>query len=614
MSSENVLDPGSDLVGRGPEIAEAAGFLERAGTGRSVLVITGEPGIGKTTLARRVVTEASGAGFRSAWAWCWAATEAPAFWPWKQVARELGWEGIDWSDVASAFDSVADQLSDSPMLIVLDDAHGADESSLSLVNLIARSRSSNPLGIVLTVCEEDVAQSSRIAQLLDEISRSGTRLDLFGLGKGSTNDLLLQLGGPGIPPLVQDAVASASGGNPFLVEQLAKETVAGRDLHRPDMSLGFNVPRGADAILERVLRRLSRESIEMLSAASVLGRMFASDLLEEITESAGDTITEHLLEAVEKGAVERLDSLGTYGFTHALLRERLYEAIPDDRRFSLHLAAARAIEECSDPARLGELADHYFKAGTQQPDVRHAVKVIVEAAEATAAAGSPEGSARHLYRASRLSQAAGLADPAPANSGLAPVSKIDRPPTATHADALFRKEGEYWSVGLGGAPALVKDSKGMGYLVSLLSTPQKEWHCLEMATPAARGERPRATDTGPVLDAQAKSEFRQRLLDLEEEITEATEFNDDERARKAESEKQFLLDELSAAAGLGGRDRVTGSDSERARVAVTRAIRSALRRIAAAHPALGDHLDRTIQTGTFLSYRPDPMATPPWQL
>ena len=596
-------------------MAEAGRFLERVGAGHSgVLVITGEPGIGKTALASHLRDEASASGFHPAWAWCWAATEAPAFWPWKQVARELGWDGIDWSDVASAFNSIAERLSTSPTLIVLDDAHGADESSLALVNLIARSLASGPVAIVLTICEEDVAQSSRIAHLLDEISRSGARLDLYGLGKQPTLALLQQLGAPEIPPLVQDAVTSASAGNPFLVEQLAKETVAGRDLHRPDMSLGFNVPRGADAILERVLRRLSPESIEMLSAASVLGRMFSTELLGEITDTAAEHTTLWLAEASDKGAVERLDSLGTYGFTHALIRERLYEGLPDDRRFSLHLAAAHAIERRADPTRLGELADHYFKAGPQQPDVGHAVEAIVEAAEVAQAAGSPEGSARHRYRASRLAKAAGLPEPTSATEKPEPPSKGDRQPAIAHTDAVFRKEGEYWSVRLGDDPALVKDSKGMGYLLTLLSTPQKEWHCLEMATPVARGKRQQVTDTGPILDAQAKAQFRQRLLDIEDEIAEATEYNDDERARKAESEKQFLLDELSAAAGLGGRDRVTGSDSERARVAVTRAIRSALRRIAAAHPPLGDHLDRTVQTGTFLSYRPDPMATPEWQL
>ena len=606
--------PGPDLLGRGAELAEASRFLEGVVAGRSgVLVITGEPGIGKTSLARRVVAEGTDSGFRSSWTWCWAATEAPPFWPWRQAARELKWTGVDWTDIASAFSSMAELLTGTPTLIVLDDAHGADESSLALVNLVARSLSTESIAMILTVCEEDVPQTSRIAHLLDDISRGGTRLDLFGLDKEASSELLERVAGGDVPPLVRDAVASASAGNPFLVEQLAKETSAGRDLQRPDLSMGFTVPRGADAVLDRVLRRLSDGTRETLSVASVLGRIFTTDLLAEVGEVSGEPLTTALAEATEKGAVGRIDSLGTYGFTHALLRELLYEELADDRRYSLHQAAALALEGRADPSRASELADHYFKAGAQQPDVPRAIATIVRAAEAAAEAGSPEGSDRHLYRARRLARAAGLPEPTGVSGKEASEERSPAHVGMADIEAVFAKQGEYWSVGLGGDPALVKDSRGMGYLASLLSTPQKEWHSLELAAPARKGHRPTSTDMGPALDPKAKSEYRQRLLDLEEEIAEATEFNDEGRLRKAETEKQFLLDELSTATGLGGRDRVTGSDSERARVAVTRAIRSALRRIAASHPALGDHLDRTIQTGTFLSYRPDPMATPSWR-
>ena len=607
------------LLGRKAEAAEASRFLEEIASGASgALVVTGEPGIGKTAFARQVAANAARRDFRTAWSWCWTATEAPPFWPWKQVARDLDWDDVHWTDIPSAFASMAEQArSGSPTLIVLDDAQGADESSLSLVNLFVRSLPSTPIGFVVTVCEEDLPQSSGVAHLLDEIARGGRRLDLFGLDKQATHELVKQLGNDKIPPLIQEAIASASDGNPFLVEQLARETSAGRDVHRPDQSLGFNVPRGADAVLDRVLGRLSPETVSVLSIASVLGRVFSVEVLADMGKVDANEISRSLTEATDKGAIRRVDSLGTYEFTHALLRERLYERLTDDERRALHLGAARATEKGSDPSLLGELAHHLFKAGPRQPNIDQAVKVIVRAAEEADSSGSPDGSARHLYRAGRLARAAGLIDVADDLERQLASARTEARQEPKHHRArsgTFKKEGEYWSVGLDGSPALVKDSRGMGYLASLVSTPQREWHCLELAAPAARGERPADSDTGPVLDAQAKAQFRQRLLDIEEEIAEASEYNDDGRLRKAEAEKQFLLDELSAATGLGGRDRIVGSDSERARVAVTRAIRSALRRIAAAHPSLGDHLDRTIQTGTFLSYRPDPMATPEWQL
>jgi hypothetical protein len=121
-------------------------------------------------------------------------------------------------------------------------------------------------------------------------------------------------------------------------------------------------------------------------------------------------------------------------------------------------------------------------------------------------------------------------------------------------------------------------------------------------------------DAGETLDAQAKAEYRRRLEEMESELDEARAFGDPERAARAEEERDFLVRELASAVGLGGRDRRLGSPAERARVSVTRAIRSALARIDEHSSALGDHLERTIRTGTFCSYRPDPRAPIDWRV
>ena len=190
---------------------------------------------------------------------------------------------------------------------------------------------------------------------------------------------------------------------------------------------------------------------------------------------------------------------------------------------------------------------------------------------------------------------------------------------------VFRREGEYWSLAYEGNAVRLKDSRGLRYLARLLASPGREVHALELAA-AERGPAPSARrverelraspagDAGEILDARAKEEYRRRLATLDEELEEAQAFGDPERAALAQRERDFLVRELAGALGLGGRHRRAGSPAERARVSVTRAIRAALARIGEQSPALGEHLERTIRTGTFCSYSPDPRALPDWHL
>jgi tetratricopeptide (TPR) repeat protein len=192
---------------------------------------------------------------------------------------------------------------------------------------------------------------------------------------------------------------------------------------------------------------------------------------------------------------------------------------------------------------------------------------------------------------------------------------------------VFRREGEYWSIAFAGEAFRLKDVKGLHYLAQLLRHPGREFHVLDLAaagqaagaggprmSPAREAglHQARLSGTGPVLDEQAKTAYRARLLDLEEELAEATSWADPVRAAKAHEEMQFLAGELAAAVGLGGRDRTAGSPAERARVSITKAVKIALARIRAHSPALAGHLDATIHTGTFCCYTPDPRAPITW--
>ncbi len=204
--------------------------------------------------------------------------------------------------------------------------------------------------------------------------------------------------------------------------------------------------------------------------------------------------------------------------------------------------------------------------------------------------------------------------------------------------AIFRKEGEYWTVGRGGNTFRLKDTKGLGYLAHLLRHPDVEFHALDLAGGIA-GQRdddeteqsprglPRGDeelekagihigslgDAGEMLDEQAKVAYRRRLSDLREELEEAKELGNVERAERAEEEIDALTRELSRAVGLGGRSRRAISASERARQTVAKTIKSVLERIAQSDATLADILSRRIRTGNFCSYQPDPALPIAWE-
>jgi tetratricopeptide (TPR) repeat protein len=197
---------------------------------------------------------------------------------------------------------------------------------------------------------------------------------------------------------------------------------------------------------------------------------------------------------------------------------------------------------------------------------------------------------------------------------------------AVENENVFRREGDYWSVAFEGQTVRVRDLKGLRYLARLLADPGREFHVLDLVAvergwsgDAGRGtERGLAFSSGldasVLIDAQAKAAYRRRLAEIDEDIEEARDLRDDERAAQAEAERDFLVRELARAVGLGGRDRRVDSASERARASVTRAVRQSMARIHEYHPRLGEHLDRAIRTGTYCAYLPDPRVPPVWKL
>jgi len=178
------------------------------------------------------------------------------------------------------------------------------------------------------------------------------------------------------------------------------------------------------------------------------------------------------------------------------------------------------------------------------------------------------------------------------------------------ASGVFARVGASWTLGYGGVTVQLPDAKGLADLAVLLAAPGQPVAAADLVVAAGAGQAARADlllGADEVLDATARQQIRTRLAELGEDIAEAESWSDPERAARARAERDALLHEVAAAAGLGGRPRRLGDQSERARKAVTARIRDVIGRIDRVHPALGAHLRASVTTGTRCSYTP---ATP----
>jgi len=201
---------------------------------------------------------------------------------------------------------------------------------------------------------------------------------------------------------------------------------------------------------------------------------------------------------------------------------------------------------------------------------------------------------------------------------------LDAAPTAgaqepADGEAVFRNEGDVWTVIYAGTSVRLKHSKGLGDIAILLANRGRDIHVADLiAASAGAPPDPRSTPAADlvaqglrvsrgasgyaVLDHRARADYRERLAGLHRELEDAERCNDEGRVARARAEFDFIAGELASAFGLGGRGRRAGSPIERARKAVASRIRFSLAHIARVHPALASHLRRYIRTGTVCSY------------
>jgi len=412
---------GPAFVGREDALHSLQEGLDRAVAGHGrVALIVGEPGIGKTRTLEEVGAEARRRGMRWLAGRCWEAEGAPAFWPFLQVLRGLaprrasrGGRGVEIASLGTFgaaegeqarfqwFDAVATQLRDaaslSPLLVSVDDLHWADADSLRLFLFLARELGGAAVLLVGTYRDVEVRRGHALARLLGDLAREPRvdRVALRGLSPEEAESLAAAVAGGALDRALAKALVELTDGNPFFLQEMARWLRDSGRLHAggaPALSL----PQGIRDALGRRLDALSEASNALLRVAAVIGREFAAALLAEV--AGVERVLESLSEAADHGiVVEDEETRGHFAFSHALLRQTLYEELPVAQRVALHRRVAEALTRTNATAA-SELAHHFFEAlpsGTAED----AVHTSVSAAEAAHERLAYDESARHYRRA-----------------------------------------------------------------------------------------------------------------------------------------------------------------------------------------------------------------------
>jgi DNA-binding SARP family transcriptional activator len=431
------------FIGRERELAEFAAGLQDAFAHRpSVLLLAGEPGIGKSRLADELTTQAEGRGAKVLWGRSWEAGGAPAYWPWVQalrtyirehdkerIRRELGTGARDVAQMLPElhelfpdlpappsmdpegarfrlFDSTAAFLRAAgeaqPLVLVIDDLHAADTPSLLLLRFLARELREARILLVGAYRDTDAGPDDALNVTVAELRREPlTRLiQLGGLALPEVARFIETIAGAPASDLLAAAIHTQTEGNPLFVGELVRLLDAeGRLEEAGTPQGGPNIPRGVRDVIGHRLRHLSQEAKRLLAVASVLGREFKLDALELVSERSGDDLLDLLDEAVAARVIVDLPTgRGGLRFTHALIRDSLYEGLGRKERHRLHQRAAEELEALYGPGQephLAQLAHHFLQAAPGG-DVQKAIEYARRAGDRAAAVLAYEEAAR-LY-------------------------------------------------------------------------------------------------------------------------------------------------------------------------------------------------------------------------
>jgi class 3 adenylate cyclase/DNA-binding SARP family transcriptional activator len=396
------------FVARAAERARvtAAWDAVQGGVGR-VVVLAGEPGIGKTSLAAVFARDAYAGGAAVLLGRCHAEALVP-YEPFVEALRqlaparleeraqelgrvmpELASESpavVDREDPAARYllyEAVARTLTDgareAPIVLVLEDLHWADPPTLLLLKHVARVSERARLLVLGTYRSTDVPGTERVVDALTDLSREVAleRVAIGGLADDDVAQLIGELDGRRPSGMLGSAMRRDTAGNPLFVTQLLRHLADTSVLVERDGELALvsgagrlGVPDSAKELVARRLSGLPAETVSALRTAAVIGRTFKPELVATVENDDPDAVLDALEQAVAAGLVEEV-SADQQSFVHALVREAIYERAGAGRRVRLHRRVAEELEtRGADPA---ELAHHYLAAGDRGKGLEYSV-------------------------------------------------------------------------------------------------------------------------------------------------------------------------------------------------------------------------------------------------
>jgi len=415
------------LLGRAHELDDLRGALDESVAGSGALVLlAGEPGIGKTRLASALADQAASEGHRVAWARGWDGGGAPAFWPWVQVVRAVAADRDDdelrtdlgaggrWvaqlapelrerlelpeaGDLESEqarfalFDAVTVFLRNAaqrePLLVLLDDLHTADLPSLLLLAFLARSLGDARVVVVTTHHDAGPRRGAEVEGVFGELTRFGRRVELTGLGHEELRALVVHRSGSMPSEELLRSLSDLTDGNPFYSDEVVRLLVAqGRVSEPVGERARLPLPDSVRDAIRRRLLPLGADARAALDAAAVEGYVFHLATLERATGTARAELLGHLEEALAVQLIEEATGpAGAFRFAHGLIRETLYGDLSATRRALLHVAIGDALERTD--ASEAELAHHFIEgaaAGDPARALEHAERAGHEALAALA--------------------------------------------------------------------------------------------------------------------------------------------------------------------------------------------------------------------------------------